>query len=107
MKIDPTLQGIVNLENDRVKGSQSGGVSSSADTKPGSSTTAAGGDTVQFSSRHGEVQQLTAQATSGSDVRLSKIQPLQSLVESGSYNPNSQKIANAFLSEHVARSAGA
>src|SRR5579883_3366221 len=62
-------------------------------------------DTFQPSGRHAELQRLTAQAASVPEVRTEKVAPLQAKVQRGTYKPDSQKVADALISEQSRSSA--
>ncbi len=101
MKIDPTIQSTGDLQNNRVKDTKSSASRAQSDAKSATSASAASGDTVQLSSTHGEVQQLTAQVANVPEVRVDRVAPLQAKVSSGTYQPDSQKVADAMLSEQT------
>jgi flagellar biosynthesis anti-sigma factor FlgM len=107
MKIDPQIPAGGELQNDRVTNTTSGGTSAQGASKAAGGTVAPAEDTVQLSGRHAEVQQLTAQAAALPDVRAEKIAPLQAKVQSGNYQPNSQKVADALLAEQSGKAAKA
>ena len=63
----------------------------------------AGEDTVSLSGTHGEAQRLRSVIAQVPDVRAEQIAALQGKVQSGNYKPDSQKIADALISEQNAR----
>jgi negative regulator of flagellin synthesis FlgM len=103
MKIDPTIQSTGDLQNDRVKDTKGNAPRVQSDARSGATSSASTGDTVQLSSKHGEVQQLSAQVANVPDVRVDRVAPLQAKVSSGAYRPDSQKVADAMLSEQTRR----
>lgn len=101
MKIDPTIQSIADLQNDRVKDTKGSAARAQSDARSAATSSDTTGDTVQLSSKHGEVQQLSAQVANVPDVRLDRVAPLQAKVSRGTYQPDSQKVADAMLSEQT------
>jgi len=101
MKIDPTIQSTGDLQNDRVKDTKGSAARAQSVARSGVASSASTGDTVQLSSKHGEIQQLTAQVANVPDVRVDRVAPLQAKVSSGMYQPDSQKVADAMLSEQT------
>jgi flagellar biosynthesis anti-sigma factor FlgM len=101
MKIDPTIQSTGNLQNDRVKDTKGSAVRAQSDARSATASSASTGDTVQLSSQHGEVQQLAAQVANVPEVRMDRVAPLQAKVNSGAYQPESEKVADAMLSEQT------
>jgi len=100
MKIDPRIQPSNESQSDAVKATQKGAVHSSTDAKPPTHANAPAGDTVQLSIQHSEIQRLNAQVASVPEVRAERIAPLQAKVQSGTYAPDSGKVADAILAEH-------
>jgi len=101
MKIDPRIQSTGELQNDRVKDTKGSAVRAQSEARSGAANSLSTGDTVQLSSKHSEVQQLTAQVANVPDVRVDRVVPLQAKVNSGDYQPDSQKVADAMLSEQT------
>ncbi len=101
MKIDPRVQSTGELQSDRVKDTKGSAVRSQSSAQSGSANTVSGGDTVQLSGKHSEIQQLSAQVANVSDVRADRVAPLQAKVQSGEYQPDSQKVADAMLAEQT------
>ncbi|HME58163.1 MAG TPA: flagellar biosynthesis anti-sigma factor FlgM [Terracidiphilus sp.] len=101
MKIDPRVQSSGELQSDRVKDTKGSAVRAQSDAKSEGAKSVPNGDTVQLSSRHSEIQQLSAQAANVPDVRVDRVAPLQAKVRSGGYQPDSQKVADAMLTEQT------
>ena len=101
MKIDPRVQSTGELQSDRVKDTKGSAVRPQSDAKSAAANSATGGDTVQLSSKHAEIQQLSAQVANVPDVRADRVAPLQAKVQSGGYHPDSQKVADAMLTEQT------
>jgi|GEM_PF-647732 flagellar biosynthesis anti-sigma factor FlgM len=103
MKIDPKIQFPNDSQPERVSGKRANDVA----PKSGSQTTGlsptAGEDTVSLSGKHGDVQRLTAAVAQVPEVRAERIAALQSKVQSGNYKPDSEKIADAVISEQSTR----
>jgi negative regulator of flagellin synthesis FlgM len=100
MKIDPKIPANGELQSDRVKNSTGGGVPAQGQAKTVGTTAAKTEDTFQPSGRGAEVQKLAAQAATLPDVRTEKVAPLQARVQSGRYNPDSKKVADALIADH-------
>ena len=100
MKIDPKIPANSELQSDRVKNSAGTGVPAQGQAKTAGTTAAQTEDTFKPSGRGAEVQQLAAQAGKVPDVRLEKVAPLQAKVQSGRYNPDSKKVADALIADH-------
>jgi len=103
MKIDPKLPANGGLQSDRVTTTPGSGVPPQA--KPVGATQAQSEDTFRVSSRHTDVQRLAAHAATAPDVRAEKVAPLQAKVQRGGYKPDSQKVADALITEHNRSSA--
>jgi len=101
MKIDPRIQFTGELQSDQVKDTKGNAVRSQPGAQSGAANSVTGGDTVQLSSKHGEIQQLAAQVADVPDVRVDRVAPLQAKVQSGEYQPDSQKVAAAMLAEQT------
>ncbi|HXA83242.1 MAG TPA: flagellar biosynthesis anti-sigma factor FlgM [Methylomirabilota bacterium] len=99
MKIDPKLPANGELQSDRVKNSAGAGVPAQGQAKSAGTTAAKTEDTFQPSGRGAEVQKLAAQAATLPDVRAEKVAPLQAKVESGLYNPDSKRVADALIAD--------
>lgn len=103
MKIDPTIPSNGELQSGRVQTGKTDAFVSQSQAKPASQPPAHSEDTVQLSSRHGEVQSLAAQAAQLPEVRTQQVAAFQSQVRSGSYQPNSQRIAASILGDQNSR----
>jgi len=101
MKIDPRIQSPGELQSDRVKDAKGNAARSQSGAQSGAANGVPGGDTVQLSSKHSEIQQLAAQVANVPDVRVDRVAPLQAKVQSGEYEPDSQKVADAMLAEQT------
>jgi flagellar biosynthesis anti-sigma factor FlgM len=101
MKIDPRVQSTGELQSERVKDTKGNAVRSQSGGQSGAANSVSGGDTVQLSSKHSEIQQLSAQMAHVPDVRVDRVAPLQARVQSGEYKPDSQKVADAMLAEQT------
>jgi negative regulator of flagellin synthesis FlgM len=107
MKIDPRVQLPSDNQPDPVKSSRSSSAQSKGATGASGANPAAGEDTVSISSTHGELQSLTASLANVPEVRTDRVNALQQQVNSGQYQPDSQKIADAILVDQASRSARA
>ena len=54
-------------------------------------------DAVEFSARGEQVSQLIARARESHEVRTEKVEPLQSQINTSSYRPSSDRIADAVI----------
>jgi len=100
MKIDPRIQLPGDVPPDRVKSAGKGAAQSQSLANASGVSSAAGEDSVQLSSTHGEVQTLAASLNNVPEVRTSRVQALQQRVQSGQYNPESQQVADAIIKDH-------
>ena len=107
MKIDPRIQLPSENQPDPVKSSHNSGVQSKGAASASGAHPAAGEDTVSISSTHGELQTLTASLANVPEVRTDRVNALQQRVDSGQYQPDSQKIADAILVDQAGRGARA
>ncbi|HTQ60233.1 MAG TPA: flagellar biosynthesis anti-sigma factor FlgM [Candidatus Solibacter sp.] len=103
MKIDPTIQFPSDPQSDRVtsgtgKAAQSQGSSSASGVSSPNAE-----DTFSLSSTHGEIQALTANLVNVPEVRTSRVSALQQRVSTGSYQPDSQKVADAIILDQAGR----
>jgi flagellar biosynthesis anti-sigma factor FlgM len=104
MKIDPTIPQLPNdPQSDRVTTSSArlGQLQNSGAASGASSSSAE--DTFNLSSTHGEVQSLTANLANVPEVRSQRVAALQQQVSSGSYNPDSSKIADSIIADQGGR----
>ena len=102
MKIDSNVLFPSDSQPERVKSGSSSKTSSGSQGTSGSSglSSAAGEDTVNLSSTHGDVQVLAAGLQEVPDVRASRVQALQQQVQSGQYQPDSGQVADAIIADH-------
>jgi negative regulator of flagellin synthesis FlgM len=105
MKIDPTVSSTSELRDERVQTAQSNKARIQQEGNAAQPNAVQSGDTFQLSSKHGEMQQLTAQVAKIPEVRMERVVPLQAKVQSGSYKPDSKKVAEAMMSEQAQKSA--
>jgi negative regulator of flagellin synthesis FlgM len=101
MKIDPRIQLPSDAQPERVKNTGKGGTQSQGVANTSGVSSAAGEDTVKLSSAHGEVQTLAASLNKVPEVRTERVQALQQRVQSGQYNPDSKKVADAIIKDHI------
>jgi len=101
MKIDPRIQATGELQSNQVKDTKASAARAQSGAKSGATNSVPRGDTFQLSSKHGEIQQLAAQVANVPDVRVDRVARLQAKVQSGSYQPDSQKVAEAMLTEQT------
>jgi flagellar biosynthesis anti-sigma factor FlgM len=107
MKIDPRVQLPSDIQPDPIKGSRSSAAQSKGAAGASGASPASGEDTVSISSTHGELQSLTASLANVPEVRTDRVNALQQRVNSGQYQPESQKIADAIIVDQAGRSARA
>jgi flagellar biosynthesis anti-sigma factor FlgM len=99
MKVDPNLQSITNAQSEAVQGSKT---TRAQDPTPGTdSTQADGSDTVHFSQKFAEVQQLTAKLQQVPEVRSDRVSMLKEKIQQGTYKPDASDIAGAMLSDSL------
>lgn len=97
MKVDPNLQSIVNVQSDAVQNTKTTrGQEPSSDY---GSTQLDGQDTVQFSAKFAEVQNLTSKLQQVPDVRSDRVAALRQQIQQGTYNPDPSDIAGAILGD--------
>ena len=101
MRIDPSFQYLGNTAPEGV-GNAPGqakipapDAGSTAETAPATDA----GDTVQISGTLSQVQQLKTQLAQTPEVRASRVAALQQQVQQGTYQPSSEQIASAMLTE--------
>jgi flagellar biosynthesis anti-sigma factor FlgM len=105
MKIDPTIQFPNDPKSDLITNSSSKAALSQgtgSTTSSGSESPAASEDTFSLSSAHGDLQTLTSNLANVPEVRSHRVAALQQSVSSGSYHPDSGKIADAIVSDQAA-----
>ena len=105
MKIDPRIQLPGDIQPDAVKNSRKSGVSSTGASDASGVRPAVEEDTVSISSTHGDVQILKASFANVPEVRIPRVTALQERVNSGQYQPDSFKVADAVIAEHAGNSA--
>jgi flagellar biosynthesis anti-sigma factor FlgM len=99
MNIDPKI----NVDkNSRAQGTKS----SSAAAGQGISSSR-GEDTVTLSGVHGTVQALSAKLAEVPEVRTERIHALQHTIQSGHYQVDKGKVADAMVKDHSRRSSKA
>lgn len=99
MKIDPRIQFPDDAQSGQVKGTRKGASLKQASSSPGVSSSS-GEDTVKLSSTHAEVRSLASDLAKVPEVRVHRVQVLQQRVKSGSFKPDSQKVADALIADH-------
>ncbi|MGB2592275.1 MAG: flagellar biosynthesis anti-sigma factor FlgM [Candidatus Acidiferrum sp.] len=107
MKIDPSVPFPSDSQSERVtsgagKATQSSSSGSASGTSGGTSA-ASGEDTFSLSSAHGEVLSLTASLANVPELRTKQVSALQQSVNSGAYQPDSLKVADAMIDDHAGR----
>jgi len=98
MKIDPKVQSSGQLQADALKDAKK--ATARGTTANSEATGTHSGDTIEISSKHAEVRQLTEQMTHVPEVRSGKVAPLKAAVERKTYKPDSGKVADAMITEH-------
>jgi flagellar biosynthesis anti-sigma factor FlgM len=99
MKVDPSLQSIVNAQSDAVQNTKT---SRAQETSPeGRTTEVDGSDTVQLSPKFAEVQQLTAKLQQLPDIRSERVSMLKEKIQQGTYKPDPSEVAGALLNSAV------
>jgi flagellar biosynthesis anti-sigma factor FlgM len=107
MKIDPRVQLPDSIQTDGVRNSRKPGGQSQGASGTSATNSAAGEDTVNISSTHGDVQTLKAGLANVPEVRVGLVNALQQQVNDGRYTPSSEKIADAIITEQFSRAANA
>jgi flagellar biosynthesis anti-sigma factor FlgM len=100
MRIDPNQGGQPLAESNR-SSSQS---TANAETTRAAATSGLGEDQAQLSGTHVQAQVLTAQALQFPEIRQEKVNALRQVVESGSYHPGADQVADAIFA-HLAQPA--
>lgn len=104
MKIDPNIQLPGDPQANRVANTATKAAAPSRSSASAAGADAAvGEDTFSLSSAHGEIQTLTAQLAKVPEVRTQRVAALQQRVNSGSYQPDSQKVADAIIADQAGR----
>ncbi|MGD0907242.1 MAG: flagellar biosynthesis anti-sigma factor FlgM [Candidatus Acidiferrales bacterium] len=97
MKVDPNLQSIANIQSDPVQNAKtSRAQEASSDT---GTTQVDGQDTVQFSPKFAEVQNLTNKLQQLPDVRSDRVSALKQQIQQGTYKPDPSEVAGAILGD--------
>ena len=102
MKVDPNLQSIANVQSDAVQNTKTSRTQDSSGDSP--SNAVGGSDTVHFSSRLAEVQQLTSQLQQVPDIRAERVAALKEKIQQGTYSPDPADVADAILNDPVNQS---
>jgi flagellar biosynthesis anti-sigma factor FlgM len=100
MRIDPNQGGQPLAESNR-SSSQS---AANAETARAAASSGLGEDQAQLSGTHVQAQVLTAQALQFPEIRQEKVNALRQVVESGSYHPGANQVADAIFA-HLAQPA--
>ena len=103
MKIDPTVQFPNDPQSERVSGAPNKTTLPPRSGSPAGASPANGEDTFSLSSTHDVVQSLTASLASVPEVRTQRVSALQQRVNSGSYQPASQNVADAIIADQAGR----
>jgi len=103
MKIDPTIQFPNDPQSDRVAGAPSKTPLPQRSSSSSGASSASGEDTLSLSSTHDVVQSLTASLATVPEVRAERVSALQQRVNSGSYQPASQNVADAIIADQAGR----
>jgi negative regulator of flagellin synthesis FlgM len=97
MKVDPNLQSILNVQSDAVQNAKA---TRAQEATQGTGTTQTGeSDTVQFSQKFAEVQQLTSQLQQIPDIRSQRVSALRQQIQQGTYRPAASDVAAAILND--------
>ena len=105
MKIDPTIQFPIDPQPDRVSNAPGKATSSQGSPNASGATSAGGEDTFNLSSTHAEIQTLTAGLANVPEVRTQRVAALQQKINSGTYQPDSQRVAEAIITDQAGRKA--
>jgi negative regulator of flagellin synthesis FlgM len=103
MKIDPTIQFPNDPQSDRLTNAPAKSAQTPSSGSSSGASSAAGEDTFNLSSAHGEVQALTANLANVPEVRSQRVAALQQRVQSGNYQPDSGKVADAIIADQTGR----
>jgi flagellar biosynthesis anti-sigma factor FlgM len=99
MKVDPNVQLIANAQSNAVQNSKTSRIQEA--NPEGQTSQIEGFDTVQFSSKLAEVQQLTSKLQQIPDIRSERVSMLKAQVQQGTYNPDPTEVAGALLNNAV------
>jgi flagellar biosynthesis anti-sigma factor FlgM len=97
MKVDPNSQSLANVSSDAVQNAKTTRTQESTSGSGASQTD--GTDTVQFSGKFAEVQQLTSQVQQFPDIRSERVLALKQQIQQGTYKPAASDVAAAILSD--------
>jgi flagellar biosynthesis anti-sigma factor FlgM len=103
MKIDPRVQFPGDIQPDAVKNSGKTSVHSTRAAGANGVKPAAGEDTVNISSTHGDLQTLKASFAHVPEVRTALVTALRQQVNTGQFQPDSLKVADAVIADHAGR----
>ena len=103
MKIDPTIQFPNDPQPDRVTNPPGKATLPQRPRSPEGASSPSGEDTLSLSSTHEVVQALTASLASVPEIRTQRVAALQQRVNSGVYQPESQKVADAIIADQAGR----
>ena len=103
MKVDPNLQSIANLQSDAV---QNGKTTRTQGAASGISTSQVDGtdtDTVEFSPKFAQIQQLTSKLQELPDVQSERVAALKDQIQKGTYKPDLTSVAGAILNDPLSK----
>lgn len=101
MKVDPNLQSIVNVQSDAVQNAKTTRAQES--NSEYGTTQVDGQDTVAFSPKFAEVQNLTSKLQQLPDIRSERVSALKQQIQQGTYNPDPADVAAAILGDPLNR----
>jgi flagellar biosynthesis anti-sigma factor FlgM len=99
MKIDPKIPITTDTQPDQRVSNAQNRAQAQASAKTSGVSPVSGEDTVSLSGAHTQIQKLAASVANVPEVRAARVSALQQQVSSGQYQPKSQDIADAMLSE--------
>jgi flagellar biosynthesis anti-sigma factor FlgM len=98
MKVDPNIQSIINAQSESVQNGKTTRTQGAA-SEGSTAGQVDGSDTVEFSQKFAEVQQLTSKLQQLPDVRSERVSMLRQQIQQGTYNPKSSDVAAAILGD--------
>jgi flagellar biosynthesis anti-sigma factor FlgM len=101
MKIDPRISFQGDAQADLVKKTNGQADASQSRSKSEGVSSPSSEDTFTLSSSLSEAQRHQATLANVPEIRADRVHALQQKVQSSTYNPDSQKIAEALVAEHV------
>jgi flagellar biosynthesis anti-sigma factor FlgM len=103
MKVDPNLQSILNVQSDAVQNGKAARASHTQESAASESSSAQvdGTDTVRFSPKFAEAQQLTSKLQEIPDVRASRVAMLRERIQQGTYKPDPLSVAGSILNDAI------